>query len=69
LLFNSLHPLINPNPGESGYIYWDPIKIFILLFNLTAMTLLFIYLNREMKILDTSKEELSRIIQIKLKEA
>ncbi|MEJ2293612.1 MAG: cytochrome c biogenesis protein [Candidatus Lokiarchaeota archaeon] len=69
LLFNSLHPLINPNPGESGYIYWDPIKLFILLFNLTAMTIFFIYLNREMKMLDASKEELSRIIQIKVKEA
>ena len=67
-LFNSLHPVINPNPGESGYIYWDPLKIFILIFNLIAITIFFIYLVNQMKILDQKREELNQILQMKLKE-
>lgn len=68
ILFTSLHPLINPNPGEPGYIYWDPIKLFILFFNLVAITLLFIYLIRELKGLDIAKEKLQEILYTKMEE-
>ena len=68
ILFTSLHPLINPNPGEPGNIYWDSIKLFILFFNLIAMTLLFIYLIRELKELDIAKEKLQEILYIKMEE-
>ena len=68
ILFSSLHPFITPNPGQSGHIYWDPLKIFVLIFNLIAMTILFIYLIRELGELDIAKENLNRIIQKKLEE-
>ena len=68
ILFTSLHPLINPNPGEPGNIYWDSIKLFILFFNLIGMTLLFIYLLRELKELDIAKEKLQEILYIKMEE-
>ena len=68
ILFTSLHPLINPIPGESGNIYWDSIKLFILFFNLIGMTLLFIYLIRELKELDIAKEKLQEILYIKMEE-
>ena len=68
ILFTSLHPLINPIPGEPGNIYWDSIKLFILFFNLIGMTLLFIYLLRELKELDIAKEKLQEILYIKMEE-
>jgi len=68
ILFTSLHPLINPNPGEPGNIYWDSIKLFILFINLIAMTLLFVYLIRELKELDIAKEKLQEILYIKMEE-
>ena len=68
ILFTSLHPLINPIPGEPGNIYWDSIKLFILFFNLIGMTLLFIYLIRELKELDIAKEKLQEILYIKMEE-
>ena len=68
ILFASLHPLINPNPGQSGHIYWDPMKLFILFFNVIAMTILFHYLIRELVELDKAKERLDQIIQKRLEE-
>ena len=68
ILFTSLHPLINPIPGEPGNIYWDSIKLFILFLNLIAMTLLFVYLIRELKELDIAKEKLQKILHTKMEE-
>lgn len=69
IIFTSLHPIINPNPGESGFIYWDSIKLFSLFLNLIAITLLFIYLVRELKELDLAKLNLQQLIQTKMEEA
>jgi heme exporter protein C len=68
IIFTSLHPLINPNPGEPGNIYWDPIKMFSLFFNLIAITLLFFYLVRELKELDIAKQTLEELLQTKMEE-
>ena len=65
IIFTSLHPLINPNPGN---IYWDPIKMFSLFLNLIAITLLFIYLIRELKELDMAKQILQELLQTKMEE-
>ncbi|MHA2390716.1 MAG: cytochrome c biogenesis protein CcsA [Promethearchaeota archaeon] len=69
IIFTSLHPLINPTPGEPGNIYWDPVKIFMLLFNLIAITILFFYVIQKLGELDKTKENLDKIIQRKLVEA
>ncbi len=66
LVFTTLHPLINPVSGQTGHIYWDPIKIFILFFNLIAMTILFAYTIKELVSLDKAKEKLEEIIQKRL---
>jgi heme exporter protein C len=66
IVFTSLHPLINPNPGQPGNIYWDPIKLFMLFFNLMAMTILFVYIVHKLVNLDKAKEELEKIIQKRL---
>ena len=68
IIFTSLHPLINPNPGEPGNIYWDSIKLFSLFLNLFAITLLFIYLVRELKELDIAKQMLQELLQKKMEE-
>lgn len=68
IIFTSLHPIINPNPGESGFIYWDSIKLLSLFLNLIAITLLFIYLVRELKELDLAKLNLQQLIQAKMEE-
>ncbi len=68
IIFTSLHPLINPNPGQPGNIYWDPMKLFMLFFNLIAMTLLFVHIVKELVSLDKAKEKLSQIIQVRLLE-
>lgn len=68
IVFTSFHPLINPNPGQQGHIYWDPVKIFMLLFNLIAMTILFVYIIKELIALDKAKEKLDKIIQKRLVE-
>lgn len=68
IIFTSLHPLINPNPGEPGNIYWDFIKLFSLFFNLIAITLLFVYLVRELNELDMTKQKLQELLQIKMEE-
>jgi len=67
-IFASLHPLINPNPGEPGNIYWDSMKLFVLFLNLIAMTIFFTYVVRILVNLDKMKERLNEIIQIKLRE-
>ena len=64
----TLHPLINPTPGEAGNIYWDSIKMFSLFFNLIAITILFIYLVRELKELDLAKQTLQELLQTKMEE-
>jgi heme exporter protein C len=69
IIFTSLHPLINPTPGEPGNIYWDPVKIFMLLFNLIAITILFFYVIQKLGELDKTKENLDKIIQRRLVEA
>ena len=66
IIFTSLHPLINP--GDAGDIYWDSIKMFSLFFNLIAITLLFIYLVRELKELDLAKQMLQELLQTKMEE-
>lgn len=66
IVFTSLHPLINPTPGEPGNIYWDPLKLFMLFFNLIAMTILFMYIIKELTFLDKKKDELEKIKQIRL---
>ncbi|MHA2400902.1 MAG: cytochrome c biogenesis protein CcsA [Promethearchaeota archaeon] len=68
IIFETLHVLINPTPGEPGNIYWDPVKIFILLFNLIAMTLFFVYVVKQLVALDEAKEKLNLIIQRRLVE-
>jgi len=67
-IFASLHPLINPIPGEPGNIYWDFMKLFVLFLNLIAMTIFFAYVVRTLVNLDKMKEKLNEIIQIKLRE-
>lgn len=69
IIFTSLHPLINPNPGEPGNIYWDTIKMFSLFFNLIAITFLFIYLVRELNELDLAKQKLQELLQTKMEDA
>ncbi|MDX1797958.1 MAG: cytochrome c biogenesis protein CcsA [Candidatus Lokiarchaeia archaeon] len=66
IIFTSLHPLINPTPGEPGNIYWDPVKLFMLIFNLIAITILFVYAVQKLGELDKAKEKLDRIIQKRL---
>jgi len=68
IIFTSLHPLISPNPGQPGNIYWDPLKLFMLFFNLIAMTILFIYVVHKLVNLDKAKEELEKLIQKRLVE-
>ena len=68
IIFTSLHPLINPTPGEPGNIYWDPVKMFMLLFNLIAITILFFYVIQKLVELDRTKEKLEEIIQKRLVE-
>ncbi|HEC37434.1 MAG TPA: hypothetical protein ENI29_04300 [bacterium] len=65
IIFTSTHPLINPNPGQ-GNIYWDPLKLFVLFFNLIAITLLFFYVVQKLVRIDETKEKLDRIIQERL---
>jgi heme exporter protein C len=69
IIFTSLHPLINPSPGEPGNIYWDPVKMFILLFNLIAITILFFYVIQNLGEIDKAKEKLDDIIQKRLVES
>ncbi|MFW9826509.1 MAG: cytochrome c biogenesis protein CcsA [Candidatus Thorarchaeota archaeon] len=69
IIFTSLHPLINPTPGEPGNIYWDPIKLFMLIFNLIAITILFFYIIQKLVEIDKAKEKLDEIIQKRLVEA
>ena len=68
VIFTSLHPLINPTPGEPGSIYWNSIKLIILFINLIAITILFIYLIRELKELDIAKEKLQETLYTKMEE-
>lgn len=66
-IFNSLHPLISSTTG-TGYIYWEALKLFILFFNLIAITILYIYLVMELNDLDKKSEELDELIQNKMEE-
>ncbi len=69
IIFETLHILINPNPGEPGNIYWDPLKIFMLLFNLIAMTIFFVFVVKKLVDLDIEREKLEILIQERLMEA
>ncbi len=70
IVFTSIHPLISPNPspGESIGIYWDALKLFILFFNLIALTIFFVWVVKELNSLDKTKEKLEEIIQKRLLE-
>ncbi len=68
VIFSSLHPLINSTPGESGFIYWNPIKLSILIFNLIAITVFFIYVVLEFTEVDKARDQLNEIIQRRLEE-
>ncbi|MFX1496275.1 MAG: cytochrome c biogenesis protein CcsA [Promethearchaeota archaeon] len=68
IIFTSLHPLINPNPTGSGYIYWDFMKLFVLFLNLFAITIFYIYVVGNLVELDLNKEKLNEIIQSNLRE-
>ncbi|GAB4313576.1 MAG: hypothetical protein Kow0069_14760 [Promethearchaeota archaeon] len=46
--FSSLHPLIRDQPGQTGFIYWDPVKLFTLFFTLVAVTLLYVHVVRSL---------------------
>lgn len=68
IIFTSLHPLINPTPGESGNIYWDSVKLFMLFFNLIGITFLYFYMVHSLNRLDKTKEKLEELIQKRLLE-
>ncbi len=68
IVFTSLHPLITPNSSESGGIYWDGLKLFILFFNLIALTIFFFYVVKNLNSLDKTKEKLEELIQKRLLE-
>lgn len=68
IVFTSLHPLITPNSSESGGIYWDGLKLFILFFNLIALTIFFFYVVKNLNSLEKTKEKLEEIIQKRLLE-
>ncbi len=68
VVFSSLHPLINPNTSEPGGIYWDALKLFILFFNLIALTIFFLWVVKNLNSLDKTKEKLEEIIQKRLLE-
>jgi hypothetical protein len=65
IIFTSLHPLITPDPGQSGYIYWDSLKIICLLINVIAITIFYGYCLLKLYEMDSAKEELIRIIEEK----
>jgi heme exporter protein C len=69
IIFGSLHVLISPVPEATGNIYWEPLKMFMLLFNLIAMTIFFVYVVKELVDLDKKREKLNILIQKKLLEA
>jgi len=64
-IFSSLHPLINPDPGQSGYIYWDGLKIFCLIINLIAITIFYIFCVQKLLEIDRAREQLIKIIEEK----
>ena len=68
IVFTSLHPLITPDPSKSGGIYWDGLKLFILFFNLIALTIFFVYVVKNLNSLDKTKDKLEKIIQKRLLE-
>ena len=68
IIFTSIHPLITPNPGETGRIFWDPVKLLILFFNLIALTIFFVYVVKNLNSLEKSREKLEEIIQKRLLE-
>jgi heme exporter protein C len=60
-LFNTLHPLINPNPGQPGNIYYNWVKLTLLMINLVAITLLYFYVVQQLSELDKMKLRLEEI--------
>ena len=68
IIFTSLHPIINPNPGEPGNIYWDTWKILSLIINLFAITLFYIFSLSILKKIEEKKGVLHNLIIDKLEE-
>lgn len=64
-IFSSLHPLITPDPSQSGYIYWDALKIACLIVNLIAITIFYFYCLQELLEVDKAREDLIKIIEEK----
>ena len=69
IIFETLHVLISPVPEATGNIYWEPLKMFMLLFNLIAMTIFFVFAVKKLVDLDIQKEKLEVLIQKRLMEA
>lgn len=65
IIFTTIHPSIS---SPALVDYGEPLKIFILLFNLIAITILFVYLVQKLYNLDMEKEKLNEIIQKRLME-
>jgi heme exporter protein C len=68
IIFTSLHPIINPNPGEPGNIYWDTWKILSLIINLVAITLFYIFSLSILKKIEEKKVILHNLIIDKMEE-
>ncbi len=64
-IFVTLHPLIEPTPSDP---YWDPFKIFTLIFTVFAVTLFFIYVLKKLVEIDEQKAELGELYQKKMEE-
>jgi len=68
IIFESFH-VLSIKPADPGTIYWNPLKIFILLFNLIGMTIFFVYIVKQLVDLDKKREKLDILIQKRLIEA
>jgi heme exporter protein C len=66
IFFNSLHPLINPNPGQTGNLYWDTVKLVALIVNVLGTSLLYMDIARRLASIDLKKLELERITRQRL---
>jgi heme exporter protein C len=66
IVFNSLHPLINPSPGGTGHIYWDAVKIAALLLNVLGTSLLYMDLAKRLVSIDLKRLELERVTKQRL---
>ncbi|NVM28738.1 MAG: cytochrome c biogenesis protein CcsA [Candidatus Helarchaeota archaeon] len=65
IIFASLHPLIEPSPSN---IYWDPFKIFTLIFTVITVTIFYIYTLKKLGELDERKAKLGGLYHKKMEE-